>query len=158
MSQSHGRFVSSSDPEFSPLCFAAQSVGPSRRPASRRPTVLVIDDERPIREVTALFLQNDGMRVYTAPDGYAGLALFERRADEIDLALVDYKLPGLDGPAVCERMLQIKPQTKILISSGYRTFKDIESRLGDAVRGFVQKPYVAGTLIGRVRAALPSAE
>ncbi len=117
-------------------------------------TVLVIDDEEDIREVVDTLLTTRGFRVLAAADGPAGIEIFQRSPDEIDLVLLDLTMPGMDGCEVLQVLRSIRPTVRIVLSSGF-TETDAVARLGEgAVAGFVHKPYTLNTLLDAVRGAM----
>ncbi len=110
-------------------------------------TVLVIDDEDEVRDVIRDMLSYRGMRVLTAGEGEGGVELFRQHADEIDVVLLDMTMPGMSGGEVFERIIEIRPDTKVIISSGYST-ESVSSRFGQRKpAGFVHKPFTADTLM-----------
>lgn len=135
---------------------------PLRRVAGQRPhlsvpagaTVLVIDDEEDIREVVQAVLESRGLRVLTAKDGDTGVALFRENQDGIDAVLLDMTMPGLSGEAVFRELLRIRPDARVVLSSGHSE-QEALARLGDGrMVGFVHKPYTAEMLTDSIAAAL----
>jgi DNA-binding NtrC family response regulator len=82
-----------------------------------RVSVLVIDDEPDIRELMAFELQDAGYEVLLAERGEAALACLRTRP--IDVALLDFRMPGLDGLATLAELLKIDPRLPVIIMSGY---------------------------------------
>ncbi|MBU0639702.1 MAG: PAS domain S-box protein [Planctomycetes bacterium] len=117
-------------------------------------TVLVIDDEEDIREVVQMILEGRGVRVLTAEDGARGVELFKQNAEHIDVVLLDMTMPGMNGEEVFKEITALRPETRVIFSSGYSEQQSV-SRLGQAaLAGFVQKPYTAEALVQRLSAAL----
>jgi CheY-like chemotaxis protein len=79
--------------------------------------ILCMDDETTGLSVRKMILESQGYRVLTAENGPDGLAIFS--AEPIALVILDYKLPGLNGDVVAERMKQLEPSIPILMLSGY---------------------------------------
>jgi len=79
--------------------------------------VLCVDDELIGLQVRKILLERAGYRVLTAPDGSAGLAVFA--AQPVEVVVLDYSMPGMDGGEVATRMRQIKPEVPILLLSAY---------------------------------------
>jgi PAS domain S-box-containing protein len=114
-------------------------------------TLLIIDDEAPVREAVTDILELEGLRVLGAQDGEAGIRLYRTHRAEIDLILLDHSMPGLNGEQTLEQLKQIDPNVKVILSSGYRK-EDIASEFADrGFAGFIQKPYSAAALIDAVR-------
>jgi len=80
-------------------------------------TVLCVDDETLGLAVRKQVLEARGFRVFTAENGPDALEIFS--AERIDLAIVDYKMPGMNGDVVAERMKRLKPSIPILMLSAY---------------------------------------
>ena len=111
-------------------------------------TALVIDDEEDVRDVVRMILENRGCRVLLAEDGARGIDVFREHADEVDVVLLDMTMPGMGGAEVFKRIVAIRPDARVVISSGYSE-QDIRARFDDAPRlaGFVHKPYTADALV-----------
>lgn len=79
--------------------------------------ILCVDDETTGLSVRKMTLESQGYRVLTAENGPDGLAIFS--AEPIDLVVLDYKMPGMNGDVVADRMKQLKPFIPILMLSAY---------------------------------------
>jgi CheY-like chemotaxis protein len=79
--------------------------------------ILCVDDEATGLSIRKMTLESQGYRVVTAENGADGLAIFS--AEPIDLVVLDYKMPGMNGDVVAERMKQLKPSIPILMLSAY---------------------------------------
>jgi CheY-like chemotaxis protein len=79
--------------------------------------ILCVDDEAIGLSVRRMTLESAGYRVFTAENGPDGLAIFA--AEPIDLVVLDYKMPGMNGDVVAERMKRLKPSVPILLLSAY---------------------------------------
>jgi CheY-like chemotaxis protein len=79
--------------------------------------ILCVDDETTGLSVRKMILESQGYRVVTAENGPDGLAIFS--AEPIDLVILDYKMPGMNGDVVAERMKRLKPFIPILMLSAY---------------------------------------
>jgi CheY-like chemotaxis protein len=84
-----------------------------------RKLVLCIDDRTTSAEVRKLLLECEGHRVLMASNGRSGLTSFARHS--VDLVVLDYDLPGINGAALAAKMREFKPQVPIIILSGYTT-------------------------------------
>ena len=80
-------------------------------------TILCIDDSRNILEVQQVLMENKGYRVLVAPDGPTGLALSREHA--VDVVVLDFNMPGMNGHQVAEVMAQEQPTLPVVIWSGY---------------------------------------
>jgi len=81
-----------------------------------RPLVLCIDDDEDSLKVRELLLKNMGYDTLLAPDGDRGLALFTQRA--VDIVIVDYAMPGLNGAEVARAIRAMRPEVPIVMLSG----------------------------------------
>lgn len=109
--------------------------------------VLVVDDEASVRLIMAQTLQTFGYRTVTANDGAEAVAIYQQRAAEIAVVLVDMMMPVLDGAATIRKLAAINPELKVIAASGLET-SDVLARAGDGyVSAFLPKPYTAGTLL-----------
>lgn len=120
-------------------------------------TVLVVEDEDALRDLTARLLRSAGYRVLEARDGLEALATAQQ-ADPIDLVLTDVVMPEMGGRELRDRLATVRPEVPVLYMSAY-TSDDIVQRglvaTGDA---FIQKPFTPQTLTERVREALAPTE
>jgi two-component system, cell cycle sensor histidine kinase and response regulator CckA len=135
----------------------ATATVPPERPALPRGQgqgVLVIDDEPYIREVISSMLRFCNYRSFPAAGGQAGIDLYREKVGEIELALVDMMMPGIDGATTMKRLRQINPHLPMIAVSGMLE----ESQLGDdsELKGveLLRKPITAEVLLNRIAAVL----
>jgi two-component system, cell cycle sensor histidine kinase and response regulator CckA len=98
---------------------AAGPPAPPQEPPTRQATILVIDDEPALREVTVRILTRTGFTVLSASDGAAALKIAADHDGDVDLLLTDVIMPGMLGKELAERFGEIRPKTRILFMSGY---------------------------------------
>ena len=109
--------------------------------ATHRKTILVIDDEDMVREMVTERLDILGYKSLTAVDGEQGVQVYKDRFNEIDLVLMDFMMPRMNGVEAFERLLEIDPDVKVILSSGYAE-DTVNSMCGDRKpSGILQKPY-----------------
>jgi DNA-binding NtrC family response regulator len=113
--------------------------------------VLVIDDEKPVREAITDMLALDNVATLCAATGAEGLVLFSERQAEIGLVLLDLSMPGLSGRETFDRLVEIDPQACIVLSSGYTQAEATRDFVGRPLAGFLHKPYDLETLRETVR-------
>ena len=100
--------------------------------------ILLIDDEKIIRETLSTFLVDQGHNVRTAPSGEDGLwALEEQPAD---LVLSDVKMPGISGVEVLRRVRESWPGTEVVLITGYASVEDAAEALRHGAYDFLLKP------------------
>ncbi|MBN1149863.1 response regulator, partial [candidate division WOR-3 bacterium] len=113
---------------------------------SEKKTVLLIEDEKMVRNICEKMLSSIGYRVLTAEDGLKGIEVFSSDPDSIAVVILDLSMPKMDGKECLLRIREIKKDARVVISSGYseedmsKEFHEIE------VNGFIQKPYNIKTL------------
>ena len=118
-------------------------------------TVLVVEDEPPVREITVSILRELGYRVLEAEEGREALRVFGAHAAEIDLLLVDVVLPAnLRGREVAEQIVAIRPAVRVLYMSGYTANAIVhQGRLDDGVH-LINKPFNRDQLARKVAQVL----
>jgi CheY-like chemotaxis protein len=113
--------------------------------------VLVADDEPGVRTLARIILERAGFRVVTAVDGREALALYKQHEREIRLVVLDMTMPHLDGEACFLALRELDPEAKIVLTSGYSEQEVLAHFVGKGLAGFVQKPYKADLLLGKIR-------
>jgi PAS domain S-box-containing protein len=117
-------------------------------------TVLVVDDEEIVRDYTEAVLRKFGYQVILAANGAEGVEVFRRSQDEISIVLLDLTMPVMGGEEALSHMLRIRPETKVVIVSGFDE-TDVIRRVGNSrIAGFLQKPFSAVRLAQRIREVL----
>jgi PAS domain S-box-containing protein len=105
-------------------------------------TVLLVDDEAMVKDIGNQFLTHLGYRPLTASSGQEAVDLFRRDPDRFDCLLIDYTMPGWDGLETLRQIRSIRPDARVLITSGY-TRQQIEHHFDpdNPPDGFIQKPF-----------------
>jgi len=104
-------------------------------------TILVVDDEKVIIDVTQGMLEQLGYQVLIASSGQEAIEIYGKNQDRIDLLIMDMIMPGMDGGKAYDRIKAINPDVKVILSSGYSLngmAKDIMAR---GIKAFIQKPF-----------------
>jgi PAS domain S-box-containing protein len=114
-------------------------------------TVLVVEDEEPIRELARTILKSAGYPVLVARDGDEALAVFAQHVKEIHAVLLDVVMPGCDAAEVMAQMQSLKPEARVIICSGYNDHEAAGRLGGFTPAGFLKKPYDPTGLLGRVK-------
>jgi CheY-like chemotaxis protein len=117
-------------------------------------TILVVDDEEIIRQVSEDMLSRFGYTVLLAASGEEALEIFQRESGRINLVITDLGMPGMGGEQCLKELLRIDPRVKVIVASGYAGHKlaDDPARFGAA--GFIKKPYRLNEMLQLVRAVL----
>jgi len=118
--------------------------------------VLVVDDERSIRQVTKVTLSGHGYEVLTAAEGAEAIALFAQNSDRVKLVLTDMMMPLMDGTALIKALQQIEPAVRILAVSGLLEGSAPPASVGASSVTFLQKPFTAERLLQAVHDAIHS--
>ncbi len=117
-------------------------------------TILLVEDNPHVRELTENVLERLGYRVMSAGDGAEALQKMETARDEIDMLLTDVVMPGMSGRELAEQLVAARPAFKVLFMSGYEG-ADISQRgmlLPDAP--FLEKPFTPAALANKIRQVL----
>lgn len=111
------------------------------RRAISQGTVLVVDDEKVVRDMSRRILSRMGFTVLVADGGRKAIELFRKHAQAIRLILLDLTMPGLSGEDTLRELLAEGCQVPVLLMSGYTEQEAFAHMEGLAHRGFVQKPF-----------------
>ena len=117
-------------------------------------TILMIDDEDPIRTYCKRSLEKAGYTFLEAADGESGLALYNQHRQKIDLVLLDLIMPGMGGKKCLHRLLQTAPDIKVVIVSGYASDDKSFEATEKGARGYLRKPFISNQLLQIVRKVL----
>ncbi len=104
-------------------------------------TILVIDDEKIIRETAADILRHFGYEAVTAASASEGIEAFKADRQNIRLVLLDMIMPEMNGRECFERLKSICPDVKVVLASGFSKEEDIEMMQEKGLCGFIHKPY-----------------
>jgi two-component system, cell cycle sensor histidine kinase and response regulator CckA len=116
--------------------------------------ILVVDDEPLLRQTAEDILKSFGYTVLLAVDGLEALELFRARHHEIAAVLLDMVMPRLNGRDCFQAMRKIRPDVRIVLSSGYLSDADLALMQAEGLRAILRKPYRAETLGQAMQAAL----
>ena len=102
-------------------------------------SLLIVDDERWIRESCTEVAENMGFKVFTAENGVAASRQLESQS--IDVALVDLKLPGPDGLELLLKIKQQQPSTEVIIITGHATVDSVLTAMKSGAYDYLRKPF-----------------
>ncbi len=142
-------------PHFAPGEEREQAELPRAAPGNE--TVLVVEDQGPVRAAVYRTLSSTGYRVLEASRGRDALELVERRREPIDLVLTDLMLPEMTGQEMVQRMRELNPRVRVLYMSGYAGGALAHQGVVEPGMTFLQKPFTPDVLVHKVRAALDAA-
>lgn len=117
--------------------------------------ILVVDDEKALRDFVQIALTQVGYTVLTAVDGIEGLEIFSKKADEITLVLLDIMMPRMGGEEAFSEMRKIRPDVQVLLTSGYDK-EEAANRFADMglLAGFIKKPFRPTALVNKIQELL----
>lgn len=113
-------------------------------------TVLLVDDENMILDVGKKLLEKLGFNVLKALSGREAIAIYLEKKDDIDMIILDFKMPDMDGGETFYRLKEINPNVKVLLSSGYGNIEKVREILKDGCKGLIKKPFTFETLSKKI--------
>jgi CheY-like chemotaxis protein len=122
----------------------------SVKSAKRQQTILIVDDEPSVRQVSQLFLEQNGFKILIAESGPRALKIFREHASEIDLVLLDLTMPEMSGEEVFHKLRGIRADIGIILSSGYSEQEILGLIEGTTRTSFIRKPYRPKALLEKV--------
>ncbi len=118
--------------------------------------ILVVDDEKNVLKTCVKMAEVFGFTVITAADGQDGVAVFQEHKDTIKLVILDLTMPKMDGIAAMTEMYRIRPEIKVILSSGYNN-EDLAGKItGPPPAGYLRKPYGLNEMETEIRRVLCS--
>jgi CheY-like chemotaxis protein len=130
---------------------------PGKRPPSRAEewcgsgTILVIDDEEVIRNVLKHSLERHGFSIQLANDGASALQFFEQRSKDVVAVIMDMTMPGMSGEETFRELRRVRPDVRVLLTSGYNEQDATNRFAGKGLAGFIQKPFRISALTQKLR-------
>jgi PAS domain S-box-containing protein len=112
--------------------------------------VLLVDDEEVVLEVGQELLEATGYTVLTAKDGKEAIKVYRKNRDNIDIVVLDMVMPNMGGGEAYDRMKEMNPNVKVLLSSGFSIDGEASEILERGCSGFIQKPFTMKELSGEI--------
>ncbi|TSK08534.1 MAG: response regulator [Geobacter sp.] len=141
---------------YLPLCGAQTEQGTASAAFARSTgseTILLVEDDRTVRGMTQMLLEQHGYRVLVAREGEEALRVFEKESGTVRLLLTDVIMPRLNGRLLSEKVRQLAPGLPVIFMSGYPA--DVMSQSGLAGSGtYLPKPVKPAELLGTIRETL----
>jgi two-component system cell cycle sensor histidine kinase/response regulator CckA len=132
-----------------PAAPKAEAVG-----AKEPQTVLLIDDEAVVLDITRQLLERTGYRVLVACNGREAVDIAETHRGDIAIALLDIGMPVMDGYEAFPLLRKRRPEMKIVVCSGYAANGPGQELIDAGAAGFIQKPFTLDSLLGAIETAL----
>jgi PAS domain S-box-containing protein len=126
--------------------------GVPARAAAGRQTILLVEDEDAVRVIVSAVLRRQGHHVLEASTPRAACEIFAERGEEIGLLLTDVVMPEMNGPALAQRLVGLRPELRVLFISGYGHMVTLDGENPNV--SFLSKPFQVSVLAERVRQML----
>jgi len=128
------------------------------RVAGRGETILLVEDEAFVREVTCCVLQSAGYEVLSTADADEALWTFSRHEGPVHLLLTDMVMPGKNGPALAAELGALSPEMKTILTSGYGDSVILDDVCRNSRVFYLPKPFTVQSLTLKVRNVLDNTE
>ncbi len=119
---------------------------------SDQKNILVVDDDKSVRTTFSSILRKEGYRVTAVENGYEAIKAIDE--ESFDLALVDLRMPGLDGIEVLEKIKSRRPETRVIIYTGYGSVTTAVEAMRKGAADYLNKPFSPDDLKAGVKKAL----
>lgn len=130
------------------------AVHDTEKPSRGTETVLLVEDEEPLRRAAAEFLSLRGYTVLEARDGLDALSVTKNHGSTIHLAVTDVVMPHMSGGELARELEMLRPETRVLFVSGYAGQTVLDHKVVDVDSNFLQKPFTLKQLANKVRTVL----
>ena len=125
-----------------------------KEPMRGSEVLLLVDDEEMILEIGKDMLEKLGYKVVVAESGRKAVEIYERNQNAIDMVILDMIMPDMSGNETYDRLKEINPAIKTLLSSGYSINGEAQAILNSGCHGFIQKPFNLTNLSQKIRKIL----
>jgi PAS domain S-box-containing protein len=123
---------------------------------SQRGTVLVVEDEDPLRQGIVKMLRKTGFEVFEVAEGSSAIKLLRREGGKIDVVLLDMTIPGASSHQIVAEAVNAKPDIKVILTSAYSQEMIASSMSEPQIHSFIRKPFQFGDLLKTLRNSLSS--
>ena len=117
-------------------------------------TILLVDDAALLRPVTRRFLEQGGYKVLEAGNSAKALRMAKLHPGALPLMITDVAIGSVTGEALAARLAVIRPDAKVLFTSGYADASTAQHRIPNAKSAFIEKPFTRDGLLRKVREML----
>lgn len=114
--------------------------------------ILICDDEEGIRESMKLILEKE-FELLFAGNGKEALGI--AKAEPLDMIIMDIKMPRMDGIETLRKLKELKPDVKLLVSSGYKSVETAQDAVAAGASNYIVKPFSRAELLAAVKKLLP---
>jgi len=137
-----------------PEKFQDREIEPKNGIAHGTETILLVDDEDMIIDVSRQMLEKLGYTVLTAASGREAIEMYQKHLNEISLVIIDMIMPDLNGGETYDELKRITPAIKVLLASGYSLEGQAQDILDRGCNGFIQKPFNIKRISNKIRTVL----
>ena len=116
----------------------------------RHATVLIVEDEGPLRQAVTKTLRNTGFEVLEVGDGSSAIDLLRANGGDIDLILLDMTIPGAPSSEVAAEAAKVRPDIKVVLTSAYSQDMIAGAMNAPQISGFIRKPFLLGDLVKKL--------
>jgi DNA-binding NtrC family response regulator len=116
-------------------------------------TVLIVEDEAPLRQAVVKELNNTGFKVLEAPDGTTAINFLKANVEKIDVILLDMTIPGASSAEVIAEAAKIRPDIRVILTSAYSEEMVTAPLPGSRIWRFIRKPFQLADLVKTLRRA-----
>jgi PAS domain S-box-containing protein len=120
----------------------------------RHATVLIVEDESPLRQAVTKMLRNTGFEVFEVADGSSAIHLLRANGGNIDLILLDMTIPGAPSSEVVAEAGKVRPDIKVVLTSAYSQEMIAGAMNAPQIRAFIRKPFQLGDLVKKLKNTL----
>ena len=118
------------------------------------PKIMIVDDDKNLRRTLQVILEDQGLDVISAEDGFEAIKMASE--NQIDLILMDMRMPGMDGVEAFSEIRQILPDCTVVMITGHATEDQIQYALSKGVKTCLSKPLSIEQLLETVSEMLPA--
>lgn len=136
----------------------ASAEPPAQKNLAGSGTLLIVDDEPAVRQFVKTALEMQGYKVLVAENGERAKSVFEQHAGQVDLVLLDLKMPVMSGDEVLPLLRSIRSDIPVIVTSGYDEQEALRFFPDQQVSGFIHKPYTASKLAAGIKMFLGKAK
>jgi CheY-like chemotaxis protein len=116
--------------------------------------IMIVDDDPLVKTLVERVLTAEGYRVITASDGFEAIEIYRQFQAVVELVILDFKMPGMDGFALFNELLALNPKLPAALTSGFVEDEQLDAMLAKGLRGFIPKPLTQLKLLQKVRSLL----
>jgi len=120
----------------------------------RGETVLMVDDEQSLVEITSQQLEFSGYQVLTAASGEQALVIYQEKGPQIDVVMLDLSMPGIGGHQCLRELMAMDPAVKVIIATGYARNVDLDEVMASGPAALLVKPFKQSDLLRTIRSVL----